>query len=209
MGMMVWTLEQWVQEVATDAEGRERWREQNPRRVDEIKVYGYEQYREGWHALWERTEAVCSCGCVELVPWRPGHRNAAHDRAVGRVQAVECWECGEVLDLRLERRDRNLEDGRDAEKHRSRTQWQTSWGKDRRGRYISKPRRASVVGSRGVARQRARDAAVAGKSEEPAVVGVVDKAARRAEAVKRARAHHGGERFVIGALAAWLSGSRG
>lgn len=209
-----WNGAEWVNGIASQAEQRERWRSGGRRWVSSEDIYGTAQVEEGWHALWELTEARCVCGAIEVVAWRPGHRNGKHGSALLRVQAVECWQCGEVVDLRLERRDRQAEE--QSEDDRIQAGLRVLHGDfverkpGRPGRWVSSrrnARRRSVVGSRRIAH---RPGVPPVKVAPVQVVeAVVDKAARRAEAVKKARAHHGGERFVVGALAAWLSGLRG
>jgi len=109
-----------------------------PHQVESERVYGSEQEEEGWSALWEETEVRCECGAVEAVRWRPGRQGDRHVDGVLRTEVVECWECGQPLDVRLQRRDREAEyEARQRER-------QVSAGQP--------PRRPVVVGSRDVAR---------------------------------------------------------
>ena len=106
------TLDKWGDRVVSQAADQAEAEGAEPGRVNPVDVYGSEQEEDGWRALWETTEVRCPCGTVELVRWRPGRES---------TRAVECWQCGEVLDLRLERRDREAEQDReDAARERER-----------------------------------------------------------------------------------------
>lgn len=233
-----WTGEEWVGHVVRDIERREAQRCLGRRWVDPEYVYGAHQVDDGWHALWELTEARCRCGAIELVPWRPGHRNVKHVGALLRVQRVECWDCGEVLDLRLQRRDREAE--QETERAAQKRCDQVRWGERPRGPHVGRRRwvaRPLVPRRRRVVRAKVREEQ--GRATEPVVraqvreeqagpterllrgkvreararatqrvVGGVVKRARRQAAIRRARAYLGGIRFKVGGLAQSWVGSR-
>ena len=219
-GVGGWTGEEWVEGVARYAEDRERASSLGRRWVDPVDVYGAQEEDEGWHALWECTEARCRCGAVELVPWRPGHAHAKHVGALLRVQRVDCWQCGEVLDLRLQRRDREAEDekARKARHQGDQLRW---WEVPRRAevqprlRVVRRPR---VARRRRVVRVKPRDAdasVVQAKRRDgdarvtQRVVRAVVNITRRQEAIRRARAYKGGLRFKVGGVSEEWAVTRG